>query len=86
MGIFTVAWGITGALVEILQCLPIESDWDPQIKGRCVNIGLFLVVMSSIIVVADVVILCLPIQQIWKLNMSRVRKVQLGGLFLLGSV
>lgn len=73
-------------MVNIFQCVPVKSGWDPTVKGRCVNIGLDLVILSSINVVTDAAILCLPIQQIWKLKMSWTRKAQIGGLFLLGGL
>ncbi len=86
VGIFVVCYSITAATVNIFQCIPVKSDWDPTIKPRCVNIGLDLIILSSINVITDAAILCLPIYQVWHLHMSRSRKLQIGGLFLLGGL
>ena len=86
VGIFVVSYSITAATVNIFQCIPVKSDWDPQVKPRCVNIGVDLIILSSISVVTDAAILCLPIQQLWHLKMSRIRNFQIGGLFLSGGM
>lgn len=86
VGTFVVCYSITASMVNIFQCVPVRSDWDPTVKAKCVNIGLDLIILSSINVVTDAAILCLPIQQIWNLKMSWIRKTQIAGLFLLGAL
>ena len=81
-----VCYSITAATVNIFQCVPVKSDWDPTVEPRCVNIGLDLIVLSSINVVTDASILCLPVHQVWQLEMSPTRKLQIAGLFLLGGL
>lgn len=34
---------IACSLVIILQCMPVESGWDPRVKGRCWNFKQILV-------------------------------------------
>ena len=85
-GTFIICNGITASLVNIFQCVPVSSDWNPTIKPRCINYGLDLIILSSVNVITDAVTLCLPIYQIWHLRMSRTLKLQIGGLFLLGGL
>ena len=83
---FVAAYSTTAALVNLLQCLPIGADWDPNITPKCVNLDVELIILSSINVVTDVAILCLPMPLVWRLQTSRVRKLQVSGVFLLGGL
>lgn len=73
-------------MVNLLQCLPINADWNPAVKPRCVNLDVELVIVSSINVVTDFAILCLPMPLVWRLHTSKARKAQVSGMFLLGGL
>ena len=81
-----LAYTFTASAVDIFQCVPVEADWNPAIKARCVNFGADLIVLSAINVVTDFIILCLPLRQVWQLYMDNTRKIQLSSIFLLGSL
>lgn len=83
---FVAAYSTTAAMVNLLQCLPIGADWDPKITPKCVNLDVELIILSSINVITDFAILCLPMPLIWRLQTSRVRKLQVSGAFLLGGL
>ena len=85
VGIFVGAYSITAIMTNIFQCVPVQSNWDTSITPHCVNLGVELVVVSSLNVLTDAIILVLPMPFIWKLNMDVRRKLQLTGLFLMGS-
>ncbi len=85
-GAFVAAYSLTAAMVNLLQCLPINSVWNPSVKPRCVNLGLELIIVSSINVVTDFVILILPMPLVWRLHTSTAKKAQVSGLFLLGAL
>ena len=86
VGAFVLAYSIAAAAVNLFQCVPVESVWNPAIKSRCVNLGADLIALSSINVVTDFLILCLPMPQLWQLHTSRARKIQISGMFLLGGL
>ena len=86
VGAFVLAYSFTAAAVNIFQCVPVEALWNPAIKPRCVNLGADLIALSSMNVVTDFLILCLPMPQLWQLHASRARKIQLSGMFLLAGL
>ena len=86
VGAFVAAYSLTASLVNLLQCLPVNAMWNPRVKPKCVNLGVELIVVSSINVVTDFIILCLPIPLVWRLQTSLTSKVQVTGMFFLGSL
>lgn len=86
VGAFVLAFAITAVFLQIFQCVPVEAIWYTNLERRCVNISADYIAMGTINIVTDVVILCLPMPQLWRLQMSRTHKMQLMGMFLLGSL
>ncbi|KAK8018791.1 hypothetical protein PG991_007981 [Apiospora marii] len=84
VGAFTVAYSLTAVMTNIFQCVPVESNWDKTLVPTCVDLGAELVAVSSLNVVTDAAILCLPMPVIWGLKTSARRKLQLTSMFLLG--
>ena len=73
--------------LEIFSCTPIAKAWDPLISnGHCINILALNVAASSINSLSDLTILVLPQVSIWKLQMALKRKIQISGIFLIGSL
>lgn len=86
VGGFVLAFAITAIFLQIFQCTPIEAIWYTNIERHCVDISASYIAMGTINIVTDVAILCLPMPQLWQLQMSRTRKVQMIGMFLLGGL
>jgi len=85
VGIFVFCYSLTALMTNIFQCVPVEADWNPALTPRCVNLDLELILVSSINVITDAVILCLPMPYVWRLHATRSKKLTLTGIFLLGS-
>ncbi|KAF4969942.1 hypothetical protein FSARC_2928 [Fusarium sarcochroum] len=78
-------WGICQTLVFFLQCTPLESTWNPAIKGLCLPNRLAVGFASSAInIFTDLAIAALPIPVIWQLNLRCSQKILLSGVFGLG--
>ena len=86
VGIFVACYSATAAIATLLSCLPIEANWDLTVPDTCVDAHLEIVILGSINVLTDVVVLCLPMPLVWRLQTSRIRKLQVSGLFLLGGL
>ncbi|RAK95953.1 uncharacterized protein BO80DRAFT_417794 [Aspergillus ibericus CBS 121593] len=86
LGTFSVCWAIMVLLVIIFQCHPVEKAWAPATPGHCINSWLFFVIGSSMNCATDIAILVLPIPSVWRLHLSRMQRVSLVGIFLLGSL
>ena len=84
---FVVAWGIAVILVTIFLCKPVQAVWDKTIAGeQCYNLGHFVIGTNVPNIIADAAIIALPVPQIWKLQLSRGRKVGLVAIFLLAAL
>ena len=84
VGVFVICWGITYEFINIFQCVPIRSLWDPTVKGRCLNYGSTSLSASLLNVATDFVILALPLPLIWKLQIAKDKKWALTGTFAIG--
>lgn len=86
VGGFVVSYSIAQSLVEVFQCSPVNALWNPQVKGKCIDLDDELLVSSALNVSTDVLILVIPLPILWRLQISMERKVQLIGIFLLGGL
>jgi hypothetical protein len=87
VGAFILAYSITSSMVNLLQCLPIEANWNPELAAtaKCVHFGTELIAISTINAVTDLALLILPMPMLWGLHTSRNKKIQLMVIFALGT-
>ncbi|TVY30661.1 hypothetical protein LHYA1_G001155 [Lachnellula hyalina] len=93
---FQLATKIVGALVFgyfvsavcglIFAYNPIQSQWKFWLPHTTIDNKTFWLAMGIINIFLDVVILCLPQTRVWKLQMTRYRKLLLSLLFLMGGL
>ncbi|KAI5865996.1 hypothetical protein GGS23DRAFT_363716 [Durotheca rogersii] len=81
-----VIFYMAGNFAEIFRCTPREKIWNVFFEGgSCpVNIAAQNFSAGILNLISDVIILALPQWVIWRLNMSRARKLGLSLLFLIG--
>jgi len=77
-------WVISELLGTFLLCRPIAYNWDLTVKGTCGNRNAGFVSAAALNTATDVLVLVLPIPHIWKLQLSRARKLSLIFLFSFG--
>ena len=84
---FVVALGVAVVFVVIFQCKPVQAAWDKTIVGeQCFSLEHYVVGTNVPNIVVDAAIIALPIPLVWKLQISRMRKVGLAAIFLLASL
>ena len=83
---FILCYTIVGVLVPIFECRPVEAAWEPFVKGDCVQLNTESIVAGIFNIITDVVTLILPMPLLWRLQISRGRKLQLTGMFLTGGM
>ena len=83
-GIFTSGIAISQAPVDVVQCVPIRSQWDPNVKGKCIDFGTCILAIGIANIVTDIMILILPMPILRKLQVSASKKRMLMMVFLLG--
>lgn len=80
-----IIWCISVTLTVIFECRPVGSYWQPLLQQHCIDSQKFYWANGISNLLLDVMILCLPIPMIWKLQMSMRSKISLTGVFALGA-
>lgn len=86
VGLFVSIYSTVMVTTMIFQCRPIKRVWDPTVKAKCIDISKIFIVMGSMNVLTDFILLCLPLPLLWKLQLGRETKLQLIGIFSIGSL
>jgi len=79
-----VVYYTAATIVESMQCTPRELIWDPTVKGWCLNTKAVEVISASVNVVSDIVILVAPQFVIWRLQLSKAKKIGVALIFAVG--
>ncbi|KAH7124264.1 hypothetical protein EDB81DRAFT_699317 [Dactylonectria macrodidyma] len=79
-----VAWWISIFAVCIFQCNPIRKAWLPWAEGTCINLKGSFIGNAIPNILTDVVMLCMPIRQVWKMRVALAQKLSVCFIFLLG--
>ncbi|KAM0077231.1 hypothetical protein ACKRZS_010695 [Fusarium odoratissimum] len=84
---FITLWGIFQGIGVFFFCTPLQSFWDPRIKGHCIPSQPTMWFISGIVhIVTDFAIIVMPLPIVWKLQLPRSQKIYLTGIFGLGSL
>ncbi|GFG13385.1 hypothetical protein IFM5058_06420 [Aspergillus udagawae] len=84
---FIAVWALTAVLVNTFQCTPVQYYYDKTLKGHCMKGQVqFFQTMGSIALIEDVIILCLPIPIVWRLQITFRQKIALTVIFSLGGL
>ena len=86
LGLFISTYSAIIVITIIFQCKPIKRVWDPTVEAECIDINTTWNVLCSLTVLTDILLLCLPLPQLWKLQMPRGTKLQVIGIFSIGSL
>lgn len=75
------AEGVEATMVVVFHCKPMDKAWNIQKEGTCLNLKLFYYVSFAIKFVTDVCLFIQPIPAVWKLQLSKVKR--LGAILML---
>lgn len=81
-----ILWCIALNCVAIFQCNPVKKSWLPTSPGTCIDLKAAFIGNAIPNIITDVVILLLPVRQIWKLQMRPAQRISLIAMFLLGGL
>lgn len=84
IGAFVLSYSTCQVVLFIFHCNRVDALWDPTVRAKCIHFHDVPIIFSSLNIGTDILILCLPVTQLWKLNMPRRRKYELMGMFSLG--
>ncbi|KAI1747027.1 hypothetical protein F4782DRAFT_535808 [Xylaria castorea] len=82
---FNVLYYTAATIVEARQCTPQAKVWDPTVQGGyCLDTKTVELTSSSINIVSDLVILLAPQHVIWRLQLSKAKKLGVALIFAVG--
>ncbi|PYH40576.1 uncharacterized protein BP01DRAFT_272576, partial [Aspergillus saccharolyticus JOP 1030-1] len=84
---YLVLFVLAQAVVGLTECRPLAYFWDRNLPGGgwCLDQFLFYRMSGLLNIVADVIILVLPIPTVWTLHASLARRTGIALVFLSGS-
>ncbi|KAH7130093.1 hypothetical protein B0J11DRAFT_243929 [Dendryphion nanum] len=86
IGICLILWGTAGIITSLSYCRPFAYQWDKTIPGgKCGDIMAAYRWISVPNIVADLIILVLPLPAIYNLQIDLANKIGLFLTFLIGS-
>ncbi|KAH7084021.1 hypothetical protein FB567DRAFT_551017 [Paraphoma chrysanthemicola] len=80
--------GLSALIIQFLtifSCLPIESFWNRDIKGKCLNVTAIGYANSANAILQDLIILILPMPNLFRLKMKKWRKIVVAVMFAVGA-
>ena len=72
--------------LTIFACIPVQSFWDRNIKGKCLDVGAIGFANSANAILQDLIILVMPMPSLFKLQMKRWRKIAVAFMFAVGAL
>lgn len=87
IGGLVVVWAILGTFLTAFLCIPLEAVWNPTVPAHCMDSNAIRLFNAAFTILTDVLILGLPIPQIWTLqHLQTTHKLGLNIVFALGSL
>lgn len=89
MGIFTIMSFVATVLTTGLQCLPASynwTSWDGEHTGHCNDLNIQTYAFGAINMVCDILILLMPLPELYKLQVKSRQRIQLFVIFSLGTM
>lgn len=88
MGLNTIAT-IALTFFFIFQCSPVSHawlSWNGTSQGKCVDTIASAYATTACCIFFDMVVLCMPIQQVYQLKLSKLKKIQVIAVFCVGGL
>ena len=82
--VFIVTWAVAGTIGAMLNCRPVERNWDPLASRDCAERTAFWIAMGTLNVLTDALIFVLPLPLLKSLPLPKMQKGFLMAVFCLG--
>lgn len=86
VGIVNLMWWIGCTVALIWACIPVNANWNPLLKGRCIDKEAFFVAAEVPDSLLDFIIMALPISVLKTLQMPLRQKINIGFVFVMGGL
>lgn len=84
-GVILIIYYITSWILKIRICLPISAYWHLE-TDKCLDQSAIILGDSIMSTVTDAIILLLPLPLTWSLQITRNRKLRVGGMLAVGGL
>lgn len=84
--IITAAYFIMVLIETFCLCQPVQYNWDKSINGKCVGENTAYLIAGIVNLLIDTFIVILPMPQVFRLQMTLVKRISIAGMFGLGAV
>ncbi|KAI1816134.1 hypothetical protein GGS20DRAFT_575689 [Poronia punctata] len=82
-----VAWFVAIEGLNLARCTPVAFKWNRTIEGgRCISVQGGVIAVDVISLVMNGITVCLPIREVFKMDVSGRRKFAISCIFLIGGV
>ncbi|KAF2709866.1 hypothetical protein K504DRAFT_429933 [Pleomassaria siparia CBS 279.74] len=81
------AYGIAFVVTCLFNCTPIPyiwESWDGEHTGKCIKLNIFAWVHAVMNIVLDVIIISVPIPELWGLSLNIKKKIHIMMMFSIG--
>ena len=85
LGVILIIYYITSLILKIRICWPISAYWHLEMD-KCLDQSAIILGDSIISTVTDAIILLLPLPLTWSLQITRGRKLRVGGMLAVGGL
>ena len=88
VGSACVIWLVVTILINLLQCRPFTMAFELAMlfTDHCIDVQAWYLGICVSTLVLDMIVLSLPIQEVWKLQLPRQKKVVLTSIFMLSGL
>ena len=83
-----IMWAIAAICCVIFQCRPVSGAWTPTdlFTEKCIDLRTYFQCISGAHMGFDIIILCMPLHMIYKLELPAAQKLMVSGIFMLGGL
>ena len=80
------AWWFAETIAAVFLCVPVNGWWNKTIDAKCMSLRSFDLAFAIINITFDFFILLLPVNMVWRLQITSIQKVAVSMVFLLGGL
>jgi hypothetical protein len=81
------AYGFSFVVVCLFNCLPVSyiwESWDGEHTGKCIDFHIFAWSHAGINIALDIIIMSVPMPELWRLSLSLKKKIYIMLMFGIG--
>lgn len=84
LSVLLVLYYVATVIAKIWECTPRARAWDQSIPGHCIDVLMLVNVDGIFNAVTDFIMVIMPLQVVWNLNMKVTKKVYVVLAFTFG--